>query len=80
MRPDGQGDIPLKAVRAVLSGFGDGWRLRVLILSARRDQHLSIMETTEEIWNKLEELVDYVGKVVELEITGYKITKVTLAE
>jgi len=38
------------------------------------------METTEEIWNKLEELVDYVGKVVELEITGYKITKVTLAE
>jgi len=66
----------LKAKQGVLQGFGDGWRLRILFKSDKNDYHLSIMETTEEIWNNLEDLLDLVGKAVKVEVTGYKVTKI----
>lgn len=69
----------MKEADAILSGFGEGWRLRLLIKSGRNDFHLSIMETTEEIWNNLEAMLDWVGKPVKVEVTGYKVTKIELA-
>ena len=62
---------------AILSGFGEGWRLRILFQSYKKGYHLSIMETTEEIWNNLEALIPLIGKDVIIEITGYKVTKIT---
>jgi len=69
----------LKEIMGILDGFGDGWRLRLLFRNPQGWTSLSIMETTEEIWNQLETMLDWVGKPCKLEITGYKVTKIELA-
>jgi len=66
----------LKEKYGILEGFGPGWTLRILFESERKDLYGSIMETTGEIWDSLESLLDLVGKRVKVEVTGYKVTKI----
>jgi len=70
----------MKEVEAVLAGFGEGWRLRLLFKTPRGDFYLSIMETTEEIWNGLEGTLDWVGRLCKIRVEGYKVTKIELAD
>ena len=66
----------MKKAIAVLDGFGPGWTLRLLFKNPQSWQSLSIMETTEEIWNDLENMLNWVGQPCRVEITGYKVTKI----
>jgi hypothetical protein len=70
----------LKKTVAILEGFGEGWRLRLTFKNAQGWKGLSIMETTEAIWNGLENLLSLVGQPCDVEITGYKVTKIELAK
>lgn len=70
----------MKKIVAILDGFGDGWRLRLHMKNPQGWTSLSIMETTEEVWNNLEGMLDWVGQPCNIEVTGYKVTKIELAE